>query len=377
MDVVRNIRCVQLDPTAVVERTQHLVLRSRLREYEPEQLHALAYRDHRLFEYWAHAASLVLTEDYPIHHVLMRTRDAGGWHERTREWIAANDALRRSMLRAIRRHGPVRLRDLSGLVDDALVSWQSTGWSGERNLDQMLRVLWTSGAIMVADRRGLERWWDLAERVVPREDRGKRLTDVGAVRRAAELSLRGLGVGTLAHIRDHFTIGRYPGLKDVLAHLERRRTIERVEIDGQAGTWFVHAEDVPTLERIETGEWEPRTTMLSPFDNLIHDRKRARSLFDLDYRIEIYTPKAKRRYGYYTMPVLDGDRFVGRVDPSFVRAERRLDVNAVHAEPGFERSRDAGRAVGDAIRDLAAWLGAARIEVARGAGPSAWRPSLG
>jgi uncharacterized protein YcaQ len=115
--------------------------------------------------------------------------------------------------------------------------------------------------------------------------------------------------------------------------------------------------------------------MLSPFDNLIADRKRASALFDLEYRIEIYTPKEKRRYGYFAMPVLDGDRFVARVDPAFARDERRLDVIAVHAETGFERSKDAARAVGTAIRDLAEWLGAERIDLG-GSLPRGWRTAL-
>jgi uncharacterized protein len=376
LDVVRSIRCVQIDPTAVVARTQHLVLRSRLDRYDPEQLPVLAYTEHALFEYWAHAASYVLTEDWPVHHLMMRTSERdGGWSAYSRQWLSANEALRANILRVIRRHGPVRLRDLAELVDDALVSWQSTGWTGERNLDQMLRILWTMGKILVADRRGLERWWDLAERVVPRPARGTRLSDAAVVRRAVELSVRGLGLGTLQHVKANYTRDRYPNLKEVLGGLVRRKVLEPVEVEGVPGTWFVHAEDVPMLERIEAGGWAPRTTMLSPFDNLIADRKRASALFDLEYRIEIYTPKDKRRYGYFAMPVLDGDRFIARVDPAFARDERRLDVMAVHAEPGFERSKDAARAVGAAVRDLATWLGAERVDLA-GAIPRGWRTAL-
>lgn len=364
---------MQLDPISVVARTQHLVLRSRLAGYEPDHLHRLVYRDRVLFEYYAHAASIVVTEDYPIHHLMMRTYPGSGVSaDRTRTWMVDNEKLRRSMLASLRRDGPLRLRDL---VDESLVTWQYSGWSRERNVDQMLRVLWGMGRVMVSDRRGLEKRWDLAERVIPAEVRRGRLRDVGVTRRAAELSLRGLGVGTMQHIREHFTIGRYPDLARVLAELERRRRIERVEVTGLPGTWYAHAQDLSMLERIGAGDWTPRSTLLSPFDNLIHDRKRAEQLFDLDYRMEIYVPKAKRRYGYYAMPLLHGDRFVARVDPAVDRAHGVLVVGAVTPEPGVRPNRSSGAAIAAAVRELAAWTGSEALEVT-GPAPPAWRRAL-
>ena len=376
LDVVRAIRCVQIDPISVVARTQHLVLRSRLDGYDPEQLHVLAYTERALFEYWAHAASYVLTEDWPVHHLMMRSIDReGGWSEQSRRWLLANDRLRRAMLRVVRRDGPLRLRELATLVPEALVSWQSTGWTSERNLDMMLRALWSSGKLLVADRRGLERWWDLAERVVPPDLRGTRLSDAAAVRRAIELSVRALGVGTPQHVRASFTRDRYPGLTGVLDSLVRRRVLEPVQVDGVAGSWFVHVEDVQRLERIEAGEWVPRTTMLSPFDNLIADRKRARALLDLDYRIEIYTPKEKRRYGYYTLPILHGDRFVARADVANDKDADRLLVHSLHPEPGVRATAGLVDATGTALRDLASWLGATSI-TASAPVPRGWGRAL-
>jgi uncharacterized protein YcaQ len=377
LDLVRRIRAVQLDPISVVARTQHLVLRSRLAGYRPEHLHRLAYRDRALFEYWAHAASLVLTEDYPIHRYRMRPDTwTGAWADRIRTWMEANERLRRSVMTNLRRNGPLRLRDL---VDESLVAWQSSGWTRERNVDQMLRLLWYAGKIMVSERRGLEKWWDLAERVIPAEARAKRLAAPEVTRRAAVLSLHGLGVATPQHVKDHFTIGLYPGLPSALERLERTGQVERVAVvdDGTAlpGTWLVHRDDVPLLEQIATGGWEPRTTLLSPFDNLIHDRKRASRLFGLDYRIEIYTPKAKRVYGYYTMPLLDGDRFLARVDPANDRDGGRLLVHAIHAEPGITPDRANGERLAGTLHELAGWLGHDRVELT-GPAPAAWRRAL-
>ena len=377
LGVVRDIRCVQLDPISVVARSPLLVLRSRLPSFRPEHLDRLLWRDRSLFEYWAHAASIVLSEDYAIHRYQMRNYPLPG--SRFGEWAVRNDALRRSVLREVGRRGPLRLRDLDGnAVSEA---WVSTGWTQERNVDQMVRFLWVQGKVMVARRRGLEKWWDRADRVLPAESlAGRALRDVEVTRRAAELSLRGLGVATPAHIKGHFTMDLYPGLPAVLERLERSGAIERIEVadDGARlpGTWFVHRDDLALLERIERGRWEPRTTLLSPFDNLIHDRKRSALLFDLDYRMEIYVPKAQRRYGYYAMPLLDGDRFVARVDPALDRERGRLLVHAVTPEEGVRPDRSNGATLAGAVHELAEWLGADRVEVT-GVVPSAWRRSLG
>ena len=381
LGVIRSIRCVQLDPIAVVARSPLLVLGSRVAGFDPKHLDRLLWRDHSVYEYWAHAASIVLTEDHPIHAWYMRRylRDDGSaWNRRRLDWMAANAKLKRSVLAQVRRDGPVLARQISGGLTGE--SWRSSGWTNERNVDRMLGFLWASGRVMVAGREGIQKRWDLTERVLPADAPRERLSDLEVTRRAVDRSLRGLGVGTAKHIRSHFTRDRYPELNRVLAEFERTGRVERVvvEHDGapMPGTWYVHGDDMPLLERIERGRWEPRATMLSPFDNLIADRARAELLFDLSYRMEIYVPKAKRRYGYYSMPVLDGDRFVARVDPAMDRANRRLLVRAVHAEPGVRTTRESGRPVAEAVRDLASWLGATEIEL-DGSVPAAWRSGLG
>ena len=381
LGIIRSIRCVQLDPIAVVARSPLLVLGSRVAGFDPKHLDRLLWRDHSVYEYWAHAASVVLTEDHPIHAWYMRQylRDDGSaWNRRRLDWMAANAKLKRSVLAQVRRDGPVLARRISGGLTGE--SWRSSGWTNERNVDRMLGFLWASGKVMVAGREGIQKRWDLTERVLPADAPRERLSDLEVTRRAVDRSLRGLGVGTARHIKSHFTRDRYPELNRVLAGFERTGRVERVvvEHDGapMPGTWYVHGEDMPLLERIERGRWEPRATMLSPFDNLIADRARAELLFDLSYRMEIYVPKAKRRHGYYSMPVLDGDRFVARVDPAMDRANRRLLVRAVHAEPGVPTTRESGRPVAEAVRDLASWLGATEIEL-DGSVPAAWRSGLG
>jgi uncharacterized protein YcaQ len=240
----------------------------------------------------------------------------------------------------------------------------------------MIDILWTQGKVMVAGRMGLEKTYDLTERLLPDWTPRERLSDRELSRRAAQRSLRALGVGTARNIENHFTLNRYPNLADALAALQRSGLIEPVRVADWPGEWFVHAEDLPLLDRIESGEWEPRTTLLSPFDNLIYERARTELLFGFRFRTEIYVPKAKRQYGYYLLPILHGDRLIGRVDAAMDRTQGRLVVKAVHAEPDGPVTLRAGRAVGGAIASLAEFLGASAVDVA-GPVPDRWKRGIG
>ncbi|MEW5718137.1 MAG: crosslink repair DNA glycosylase YcaQ family protein [Chloroflexota bacterium] len=368
LNVVRDLGCLQLDPISVVARSHQLVLFSRLGAYDRAHLDALLWRERRLFEYWAHCASIVLTEDYPIHRAFMRNyaADDSAWSRRVRKWLKENAALRRAILTRLRREGPLPARVFEG--EEARV-WVSTGWTSGRNVSRMFDFLWLSGAVMVAGRDGLQKVWDLSKRCLPEWTPREKLSEREIVRRAAQRSLRALGVATPRQIQQHFIRGRYPNLTHVLAELEKEKRIERAQIvaDGNAwkGDWYIHTDDIPLLEKLSAGDWEPRATPLSPFDNLICDRARTKLLFDFDYAMEIYTPKAKRKYGYYVLPILHGDQFVGRMDMAMDRARGALVINAVYAERDAPKSRAAVRAVADAVERLAEFLRAQKIELPR------------
>jgi len=373
MSVAADLGSLQLDPISVVARSHLLVLWSRLGHYDPADVEDLLWRERRLFEYWTHAAAVVCMDDLPIHSLLMR-RYPSERHRQLREWLAANQALRRSILRQLRANGP---QPTSAFEDRAVTAWQSSGWTAGRNVDRMLDLLWTQGRILVAGRQGQQRIWDLAERWLPDWAPTRRPPEREVVRAAAQRSLRALGVATARDIDRHFTAYRYPGLPAVLASLERAGRIERVRLAAggaeRQGPWYVHADDLPLLERLETSAWEPRTTLLSPFDNLIINRERTQRLFGFGFRLEIYVPKAARRHGYYVLPVLHGDRFVGRVDPALDRKTSRLTVHAVHAEP--DAPATAGPAVATALLELAAFLGATGFDL-RQPPPRVWRAAF-
>lgn len=380
LEIARDLGCLQLDPLSVVARSHTLVLMSRAGPYDVSKLDALVYGERRLFEYWAHAASLVLTEDFPVHQLRMRSyaREDHPWHRRIAEWIDKNKPLRDSILREIRRVGPVpsRLLTEGGHPPE---SWVSSGWTGDRNVSRMLDFLWMQGKIMVAQRQGLTKYWDLTERVLPDWTPRDVWSERKVVQYAAQKSLQALGVGTARHIERHYTSGRYPDLPRRLEELEKAGQVERVRVAQGAHKlpreWYIHTQDLPRLEAIERGEFEPRTTVLSPFDNLIRDRVRTLQLWDFDYKIEIYTPQAKRKYGYYVLPILAGERLIGRVDPAMRRGTGVLDVHAVHAEADAPRDRKTARAVRGAIEELGRFLGAKDIRIGAHV-PEMWRRDL-
>ena len=381
--VIRDLGCVQLDPINAVARSHQLVVWSRVGNYELAALDQLLWCDRSLFEYWAHMASIVLTEDYPIHQLLMRTyaRDeaTGQISQRYRQWLATNQRLKRHILHELRRRGPLPARAFENKAEESS-GWYSSGWTSGRDVSQMLDYLWTTGKIMVAGRAGTQRekLWDLSERCLPEWTPREKLLEREVVRRAAQKSLRALGAATPQHINQHFTRKRYPRLPETLRALLAEGQIERIRVEDDKADWYIHAEDVPLLERVERNEFAfERTTLLSPFDNLICDRARTAKLFDFDFRIEIYTPQHKRQYGYYVLPILHGDRLIGRLDPKMDREHGRLHIHAVHAEKHAPLDRRTARAIRAAIEELAAFLGAGEIHYTRLVPPGWQRDLLG
>ena len=339
-EVVAGLGEVQIDPTSVVARTEHLVLFSRLgAPFRVAELERLLWQERALFEYWVHILPI---SDLPLHRISMRRYPHGPWkrHSYVREWLEANEEFVHYALAELRRRGPLRARDLE---NRAAEGWRTGGWNDEgQSAPMLLDILWFQGKVMIVGRDGQQRLWDVASRSLPKVQ-----VRTGMAAEHIERQVRARGVTKLNRLGYLFD-GDMPDRERALRELLRDGVIVPIEVDGLPGAWFTHRE---LLEKAFRG----RTVALSPFDDLISNRDRAEQLFDMYYRIEIYVPKAKRQWGYYVLPVLRGDRLVGRFDPAFDRKENALRINAIHmqqdARPG---DRDA---VDKAIDELGRWLG--------------------
>jgi uncharacterized protein YcaQ len=365
LDTVRALRCLQLDPTAVVARNHLLVLFSRHGAFDETLFDELAYHDRALFEYWAHEASFVLSEDLPIHRFKMKPPAGGAWRAKQNDWWDTEGEFRAHILERLAEQGPLRAREIE---DKARVGLESRGaWTHRPNVNRMLDLMWVRGQVGISRRDGVQRVWDLMRRCIAPTAPDERLTDEEVTYRAAPYAIKALGAGRIPHIRAHFTRNRYPHLPQVLERLARDGIVRRIAVDGLGDDWWILTED---LETLETADFKPRTALLSPFDNLLCDRARTEALFGFHHRLEIYVPKPKRRWGYFVLPVLDGDRLIARIDLAMDRKRNVLSAIAVHKEPSAPRGKRLPQAIRSELERLAAWRGATGIEVLRG--PPEW-----
>jgi uncharacterized protein YcaQ len=305
LETVRRLGFLQIDPISTVATPQHLVLWSRLGQYDVGELDRLLWEERKLFEWGAFIRPI---EDFPL--ILARMRRPRGklkWEERGNEFLKTNARFKRHLLRELEQRGPLLSREIEA---DLMVSRDPHDWWGSRKVALMLQLLEGRGVVAIVGRRGKQRVWDLAERWYP---------DVEPVPLAEA---------------------------DRLLEEKRFRALG-VRFDD--GTWRVHpdAEDGPVPRRV---------TFLSPFDRLIHDRDRLERLWGFYYRLEMYVPKAKREYGYYVLPILRGDRLIGRIEPVLDRKTGILHVKGVWWEPGVKPV-----SLQKPLRSLATFVGAGSI----------------
>ncbi|GAA1823692.1 winged helix-turn-helix domain-containing protein [Luedemannella flava] len=346
LEVVRELTFLQVDPTAAVAPSADLVIFSRLGASSRfgELAGALARGD--LVE---HLGRVRPWADMALYRAEMAgwadREDLLDWEEHQREWVDANDACRRDILDRLEIDGPLTSAQLP---DTCWVPWRSSGWNNNRNVGRLLEFMVCRGEVAVAGRRGREKLWDLAERVYPDEA----VPEDEALRERARRWLRSLG------------IARATRTENARESAHAATVGEPAVVEGVRGMWRV---DPAQLGQPFTG----RTALLSPLDRLVFDRPRMADLFEFDYQLEMYKPAAKRRWGYYALPILSGDRLVGKLDATADRRAGALRVTAVHEDAPFDAPT--AEAVRHEIENLAAWLGLEPVLPGRAAPPALWR----
>ncbi len=326
VQVVSDLTLLHVDPTNAVAPSADLVLWSRIGAgYDPGRLVRALEVDRTLFEYGGVIRPM---DDLPLFLARMA---AAPRYQQTRDWLAANDAFARDILGRLEKEGALTSRDFP---DTAAVSWQSSGWTNNRNVTQMLEVLQGRGRVGISRREGRERFWDLTERIFPADVEAIPLED--AERELDARRLASLGIararGTAMPVEPN-TVGSAG---------------EPAIVEGVPGEWRV---DPAALDR----SFEGRTALLSPLDRLVHDRKRILELFDFDYTLEMYKPAKSRRWGFFALPVLHDERLIGKLDAAADRKAGTLTINAIHEDLPFTPA--VNNAVVDEVEALATWLG--------------------
>jgi uncharacterized protein YcaQ len=332
LTVVQRLTLLQIDPTAAIAPSADLVAWSRIGStYRPAHLRQALEQDRTMFE---HNALVRPMSDLGL--VLAGVGRSARSHEGTRAWIRDNDSFRRDILRLLSSSGPLTSRDIP---DTAVVPWASTGWTHNRNVTQMLEFLMMRGEIAIAGRVGRERLWDLADRVYPADVAIPSAEEAHRIKNERRLASLG--------------IARKKSTAMPLEPVDVGDAGEPATVEGVKGEWRV---DAAALGE----DFEGRTALLSPFDRLVYDRARAQELFDFEYTLEMYKPAAKRRWGYFALPILHHDLLVGKLDATADRKASVLRVNAIHEDVRFTRTMT--RAVRGEVEALASWLGLDAVE---------------
>lgn len=349
LDTVRRISLLQLDSINVVARSHYLVVLSRVGLYEPADLDALLYPDRQLFEQWAHAACLIPVEAHSYFRPVILARRESPFQGYTEQRLGDDpQSTLHAVLAEVRERGPLASRDFEDPRKERGTWWD---WKPAKTA---LEVLFNRGYLAVDRRESFQRYYDLAERVLPDIPTPQR-TLADYQRWATLRSVSCLGVATANQISDYYR-QKKTATRATVQTLAAEGVLLPVEVEGWKDSAYLVPADLELIDEIQAGAHESDlTTFLSPFDNLIWERKRVEDLFGFHYRVEMYTPAAKRRYGYYVLPILHRGRLVGRLDPKADRKTKTLIVRAIFLEPGQPIGDDLLAGIADALREFMAF----------------------
>lgn len=353
LSTVQRMSLLQIDTINIVARSPYLVLFSRLGHYQPQWLdNALSQGE--LMEYWAHEACFLPRSDFALVRHRMLSPDKMGWKYR-QAWMNEHAAEIERLIAHIQENGPVRSADFEHPRKGA------SGWWEWKPHKRHLEGLFTAGKVMVVERRNFQRVYDLTHRVMPHwDDQRDLLTQEAAEALMLENSARSLGIFRPQWLADYYRL-RQPVLTPVLEKWQREQIVTPVYVETLGEMWL-HNALLPLLSQAEEGRLQAtHSAVLSPFDPVVWDRKRAEQLFNFSYRLECYTPAPKRQYGYFVLPLLHKGQLVGRMDAKMHRKTGVLEIIALYLEEGVKVTATLDKGLTAAITDFAAWQGARQV----------------
>lgn len=336
MSVIRALGFVQVDSVNTVERAHHMILFARRPAYRPRHLRPLLETQRLLFEHWTHDAAIVPVEFFP-HWRLRFARDEARLHGRWESWQGTQYRSEvEKVLAHVTAHGPVRSGDLA----EDRAPGETAGWWNWHPSKTALEYLWRTGQLSVSRREGFTKVYDLTERVIPPEARAPAPTEADSIDWLNHAAITRLGFATSGHVAAFWAHVTPQEAAAWCAAEEAAGRLERIDVQGADGRTRPHyARPGLVAEAEALPEVTGRLRILSPFDPALRDRKRAEFLFGFHYRIEIFVPEPKRRYGYYVFPILEGDRLIGRIDMTARRQDDGLAVKRLWLEPGVRLSK--------------------------------------
>jgi uncharacterized protein len=356
--IIRQMHILQIDTINVIARSPYLVLWSRLGDYNPRWLEDLL-AEGALFEYWSHAACFLPIEDYPLYRHLYDSWLGGRAHK----WLDENSAVAETVLNHVRTHGETRSSDFER------TDGQKTNWFNWKEEKIALEYLFYAGELMVRKRHNFQRIYDLRERVLADLEELAEVSLADAHDQFVLNTIQALGVTKAEWIADYFRLSK-TDTRAALKRLAQQDRLMTVEVEGWNVPGYIHPEGRKQVEAAAKGKIpRSKTTFLSPFDPLVWDRKRALDLFNFDYKIEVYTPAPKRKYGYFTLPILYNNALIGRIDPKAHRREGIFEVKALHLEPGVVVDDALVAEVKAALQACAAWHKTPQVVVRDAAEP--------
>jgi uncharacterized protein len=348
---IARMNVLQIDSVNVLVRSHYLPIFSRVGHYGQTSLDARTFgkKKRQFFEYWAHQASLVPIEFYPLFRWRMqRAYDGNGTYGSLARFAAEQKTYVDEVRAHVRHHGPVAVSELPDPGE------RSGNWWGWGKGKIALEYLFDTGEVTAATRQGFERLYDIPERVIPPEILNKTTpTEAAAIRSLVELSIRALGLGTKADIADYFRL-LIAQVSPAIAEMVAEGTLQKVTVEGWDQPAYLHKDALIPRKAAARA-------LVTPFDPIVWDRDRTERLFDFHYRIEIYTPEPKRVFGYYVLPFVLGDRIAGRVCLKADRQASILRANAAHFEPGADPGATAHELASE-LKHMARWLGLDQIE---------------